>query len=288
LNVYSAADLVITVTQEDTTALRESGVRSHLVQVPNFAEVPEVTFDKKYPNRIIFIGGFNHKPNVDAIEWFVREILPILRNKWPAVELLVVGSNAPENVARLSSVPNVKFLGHQNDVSGLLGTSSVSIAPLRYGAGMKGKVTQALSWGLPVVTTTIGAQGLGAVHEKHLRLADSKEDFASEVYECLANPSRAAEMGKAGRSLIANLCGEKSIIERLEKELRLETSSIGATSRRKYTIHPRLVGLVTIWQLKKIGKVVGKACKYIFKCSVSCLPPFRSRRNRMEPSDALS
>ncbi len=110
---------------------------------------------------LLFVGGFNHQPNVDAVNWFVRDVLPTILRINSDVVLHVVGSNVPESIRQLES-SNVKIHGFLSDEELKKRYSEVRlvVAPLRYGAGVKGKIIEALHYGLPVVTTPIGAEGI--------------------------------------------------------------------------------------------------------------------------------
>ena len=103
------------------------------------------------------------------------------------------------------------MVGFVADTHPWLDDATVSVAPLRYGGGMKGKVTEALSHALPVVTTSFGAQGLGAVSGVHLHVADTAEDFADAVTLCLRDPDEAARMGLRGQQLVESACGTERV-----------------------------------------------------------------------------
>ncbi|HYH86203.1 MAG TPA: glycosyltransferase family 4 protein, partial [Pyrinomonadaceae bacterium] len=112
--------------------------------------------------------------------FFAREILPLVRQTVPGVELLVVGDNAPSDFADYARA-GVRTLGYVPDIDPLLARSRVFVAPLRFGAGMKGKIGEALAHGIPVVTTTIGAEGMSLRDGREALIADSPEDFAAAV-----------------------------------------------------------------------------------------------------------
>ncbi|MEJ7711138.1 MAG: glycosyltransferase family 4 protein [Pyrinomonadaceae bacterium] len=109
---------------------------------------------------MLFIGNFNHRPNKDAVHYFVKKIFPLLQRRIKHLKFYVVGSNMPEEITAYNS-EDIAVLGYVPNVDALFHDSRVFVTPLRYGAGMKSKVGQALSYGLPVVTTTIGAEGIG-------------------------------------------------------------------------------------------------------------------------------
>src|SRR5690606_4514163 len=121
---------------------------------------------------------FRHDPNLDGVTWFVNEIWPGVRARHPAARLTVIGSYPTRAVHALGETAGVTVLGYVPDLEPHLDRAAVAIAPLRFGAGMKGKVTDAMAAGLPVVTTTIGAQGLDLVGGRHAWIADDADAFA--------------------------------------------------------------------------------------------------------------
>ena len=134
---------------------------------------------------ILFIGGFEHPPNTDAMVWFVEEILPLVRKSIPA-RLTILGSSPSEEILRLSG-PNVEVTGYLPDVDEHFRRSRVFVAPLRYGAGMKGKVGQAMAHGLPAVMTPVGAEGIGIVDGVHGLVRSLPQEFANAVVELMTS-----------------------------------------------------------------------------------------------------
>lgn len=206
---YRCADLVIACSQEDSQALERVCTKPNIV-IPNVI--------KSHPRRsgirgnvISFVGGFRHQPNVDAVLWFVHCVYPLIRARLPDAVFRIAGSHPPDDVQALQGIPGVEVLGYVDDTTRWLDSADVSVAPLRYGAGMKGKVTEALSAGLPVVTTSVGAQGLGARSGKHLRIADSEAEFAQAVVETLEEPAMAEQMGLDGQALVETICGPQVV-----------------------------------------------------------------------------
>jgi GT2 family glycosyltransferase/glycosyltransferase involved in cell wall biosynthesis len=127
---------------------------------------------------LIFVGGYQHTPNVDAVLYFVGEVMPLVRKALPGVVFHVVGSKPPPEILALAA-PDVVVHGFVEDIGPLLDKMRVSVAPLRYGAGVKGKVGTALAAGLPTVGTPIAAEGMGVVHGKHLLIGATSEELAN-------------------------------------------------------------------------------------------------------------
>jgi glycosyltransferase involved in cell wall biosynthesis len=129
---------------------------------------------------ICFIAGFAHKPNEDAVLWFVQEIMPLILEDAPEIRLHIVGSQMPATVRALAG-PNVVVHGWVRDLVPILESVRLTIAPLRYGAGFKGKVATSLAHGVPVVGTQIALEGTGLAEEDGVLFADGARDFARAV-----------------------------------------------------------------------------------------------------------
>lgn len=129
---------------------------------------------------LIFIGGFNHPPNVDAVIYFVHEILPLVNAELGPVKTYIVGSNPPEKVKKLAS-ENVIVTGYVEDVSNLFAKARLSIAPLRYGAGVKGKINMSMAYGVPVVATPLAIEGMHLVDGVDVVLGENVETFAQGI-----------------------------------------------------------------------------------------------------------
>jgi glycosyltransferase involved in cell wall biosynthesis len=136
--------------------------------------------------QLLFIGNFSHRPNVDAVHFLGREIMPLIRKSLPAIELLVIGDNAPPEFAAYGA-NGVRLLGYVPDLDPIISSCRISVAPIRFGSGVNGKIGEALSYGLPVVTTTIGAEGWDFTNGKQALLADTADDFAAAVVRLYGN-----------------------------------------------------------------------------------------------------
>jgi GT2 family glycosyltransferase len=134
---------------------------------------------------LVFVGGFQHPPNIDAVQWFVREVAPLLRKSAPEIQFHIVGSKAPPDVLNLAG-PGVIVDGYVEDIAPFMDNCRLSVAPLRVGAGVKGKVNMAMSYGLPVVASSVAVEGMhvraGAdVSDPDVLVADSPQDFAAAI-----------------------------------------------------------------------------------------------------------
>lgn len=182
INWAKRAQITIAITTEEKQILQNEGVE-HITVIPNIHEEAFLEQEFKGFNErkdLVFIGGYAHKPNIDAALWLVSEIMPIIWAVNPSIKLWLLGSQPTEEVMNLKS-DQVFVPGYIEDVSTYFNNSRIFVAPLRYGAGMKGKIGQSLSYALPVITTAIGAEGIGLIPETDYLLATTAEDFAKQI-----------------------------------------------------------------------------------------------------------
>lgn len=181
LGVYSKADLVLTVSEEDSRLLRKEGLKSDLAVIPNIHEMHPLT-SHIHSDRLelIFIGNYIHQPNIDAVIYFCDEIMPLLRKKIPRLRLRIVGSSPTDDVKALAA-DDIEIVGFVPETTSYLLSSDISIAPLRFGGGIKGKIGEAQAHGLPVVTTSIGAEGFGFQVGIDVLVGDTPQVFADSI-----------------------------------------------------------------------------------------------------------
>lgn len=177
-----ASDVTIAITNDEKLILNNLGIEN-VVVIPNIhvnKNIQTAYASFKDRNGILFIGGYVHTPNMDAAKWLIEKIMPLVWKVNPDIHVTLLGSNPNNYILALKS-KNVSVPGYLEDVSEYFNRSKIFVAPLRYGAGMKGKIGQSLSYGLPVITTAIGAEGMGLVNEMDFLLADTEEEFAKRI-----------------------------------------------------------------------------------------------------------
>jgi O-antigen biosynthesis protein len=186
LGVCQKADVTFVVSEVEAGLLHELLPQAHVEIVSNIheSETERPGFEDRVG--ILFVGGFRHPPNVDAIKWYAIEVLPHLRRLAPSLVTRVVGSNIPAEIRALDCA-NLQILGHAEDLKPILRSSRVSIAPLRYGAGVKGKINEAMNFGIPVVATSMAIEGMHLRDGTHCLVADDPEKFAKCVVELHEN-----------------------------------------------------------------------------------------------------
>lgn len=146
---------------------------------------------------ILFIGGFDHTPNIDAVVYFVSKVFPLIRERLHDIEFHIIGSNAPAEVRKLAG-GGINVLGYVEDIQPYFEQIKLSVVPLRYGAGVKGKINSSMSYGVPVVSSTVGAEGMALVDGVDVLIADDPVDFAKAVTELYCDEELWHGLSEAG------------------------------------------------------------------------------------------
>ena len=178
LALARASDVTLVVSEEEREHLTAAAPEVESEVVANANEIAPDVPGPATRSGLLFVGGFEHVPNVDAALHLARTVMPLVWQRVEDATLTIVGAEPPAEVMGLDS-PNIKIAGWVQDLGPLLRESRAMVAPLRYGAGMKGKVTQSLAAGLPVVSSSIGVEGLQAVEGEDVLIADDPEEFAA-------------------------------------------------------------------------------------------------------------
>lgn len=150
---------------------------------------------------LLFVGGFSHGPNGDAVKWFVNEVYPLIKEK-ERIPFYIVGSNAPEEIRQMDG-DGVAFKGFvtEEELQGLYHKTRIVVVPLRYGAGVKGKVVEALYWGTPIVMTSVGAEGILGV-EGCAVIEDSAQGMAQAILSLYHDDARLTELAEGSQSYV--------------------------------------------------------------------------------------
>ncbi|MBN2378099.1 MAG: glycosyltransferase [Sedimentisphaerales bacterium] len=202
LNAYLQADTVLTVSQKEAALINNlCASRTKAFDLPDleFSQPSPYKFDER--KGILFIGNFRHSPNIDAIQYFMYEIVPLLD---PAIlrkhPIYVVGNGPTSEVFEaVGNRDNIYLLGWVPSVVPYIERACVTVAPLRYGAGIKRKLLLALTIGTPTVTTPIGAEGLGLTHEEHILIGQDSVELACFIERLLIDSDLWHKLAKKGR-----------------------------------------------------------------------------------------
>lgn len=215
LATYKKADLVLAVTSKDKEILKQEDGKLRIAVIPNIHEAAEFTDPKaRVPNSLLFVGGFSHLPNVDAVLYFCREVLPLIHGQVPDAQLTVVGSTPPAAISALAG-DRIKITGYVADVKPYLKSAFISVAPLRYGAGMKGKIGEAMSFGLPVVTTKVGMEGFGLTPGENVLVGNTAQELSEVVIALCRDRALYDKISRGGWLFMKEHFSEPLIAERL-------------------------------------------------------------------------
>lgn len=219
-------DAVLAVSEEDKIALQEAigpEKKVDITVIPIAVDTDEVAMVTRQPeaDHILHIGTMYWPPNVDGILWFINQVYPLIRSKRPKTVFDVVGARPPQEIMSLSgNGTGVNVTGYVPDPAPYRQQAGVMVVPLRAGGGMRVKILEALAQGLPIVSTTLGCEGIAVTHSQNILIADTPQEFAEAVLRLLENPQFAAELGCNGRQLAEQLYDYRQVCKPLENVYR--------------------------------------------------------------------
>ena len=164
---------------------------------------------------IIFTGTMWYEPNVDAVKYFAREIFPLLREDLPDIEFVIVGDKPTEDVIVLSKEKGISVTGYTDDIRPYLSTASIFVAPIRMGSGTRLKILSAMCAGLPVVSTSVGCEGLDVVDDENICIAESPQQFRDKIIRLLEEKDYRERIATGGKRLVEKKYSREVIEEKL-------------------------------------------------------------------------
>lgn len=199
--ICNQAMAVMAVSDEDRLALRDAGATGSISVIPIAVDVAGIQAVQRQDDAkaILSMATMYWPPNVDSVLWFEREVLPLIRREIPDAPFWVLGKGPPAEVRALAQDPLIEITGYVEDPTTYLQQSALLVVPLRAGGGMRVKILEALARGLPVVSTTIGAEGIAVESGTHLLIADEPADFAQAVIRILRDRTFADRLAETGR-----------------------------------------------------------------------------------------
>ena len=196
------ADAVLTHSPHEAAALQRAVPQARVHTVPWHVAARPTCVPSAHRRGLAFIGGFGHAPNADAADWLVHEVMPLVWRVDPSIQCLLAGSDMPEAMLRLET-PGVTVLGHVDDLTAtVFDRVRLTVAPLRFGAGIKGKVLASFAAGVPCVTTPVAAEGLALGPALRALVADGAAALAATICRVHADEAEQAAVAEAGLALI--------------------------------------------------------------------------------------
>ncbi len=212
-------DHTVAMSAPDKVALRDVAPNAPITVVPNGVDLdaylhyrgPTIKHD------LVFIGKMDFRPNIDAVLWFAREVLPLIQARRPQTTFAVVGQRPHPRLDTLRDDPTITITGYVDEVHPYIAGATVYIIPLRVGGGTRLKVLEAMAMQKPIVSTTVGAEGFPVVNGKELVLADDPAAFAHAVLKLLESPTLRAKLALAGQTFARASYGWDMLVPQLER-----------------------------------------------------------------------
>lgn len=219
--MYRKADKVLTLTPEGKRELLEICPELDISIVPHGVDVDYFSFHPldESEKSLVFVGNYLHYPNVDAVLYFHRAIWPLIKSRFPDMKFYIVGQSPPVEVESLSLDPSIIVTGKVADVRPFLKKGRIFICPVTLGGGFRGKILEAMAAGRPVVSTSLGSEGIPAVHGENILIADEPQEFAKAVAALIDNPDLAEKLGRNARKLMEEQYAWEKGVQVLERIL---------------------------------------------------------------------
>lgn len=207
-NLTGVVDAIFTCSQDDLEQLvkMNQGALNGVI-IPNGVTInplpAAMAVSKPVADNIFFCGSLNYHPNFEGLHWFYEKVWPVIINGYPQAKLTVVGSGSPAaQLANLRNDKSVIFAGMVPDVNPYYEQAAVSIVPLLSGSGTRLKILEAMSKGVPIVSTSVGAEGINYIDGKDILIADDINGFAQKVISLLKNQEKRLQMQQNARELV--------------------------------------------------------------------------------------
>ncbi len=222
--LFNSADAILTFsTFEAATISKDLPEKRNIYIIPPYLydELPFEGFPSDYVlppfddrKDIAFLGGFGHSPNADAVIWFIKECFPHIVAQLPDMKLFVIGSDPPKDIMDLQS-ENIVVTGYVKDLKQYFQKIKLCVAPVRWGAGVKGKIVTSMYYGVPVVTTSLGAEGMSLTDGEHVLIADTPESLAAKVVELYSSRDIWEKLSKNSLQYVKERFSKKAALEKL-------------------------------------------------------------------------
>jgi len=235
LGVIGSSDLTWVVSAVERELLAADAPGAPVQVLSNLHRVNGAGAPFDHRRDLVFVGGFRHPPNVDAVQWFVHEVFPQVRARLPEVVFHCIGGDVPAQIAALAAIDGVRVHGHVADIAPYMDGARLALAPLRYGAGVKGKVNLSMAHGQPVVATTCAVEGMHLRADEDVLVGDDAAAFAAAIvrgYEDEALWTRLAANGLRNVETHFSLDAGRAVVRELVARARATRESALAAGLR--------------------------------------------------------
>jgi len=200
-------DAHITVSQRDAERLRTISPDARIFVIENGVDIDfysDLGANDESLRRLVFVGSMDYHANIDAAVNFAREVWPQVRERQPKLIFTIVGKDPAPEVRGLAQIHGIEVTGTVDDVRPFYRDASVSVVPLKVGGGSRLKILEAMAAGVPVVSTTLGAEGLEVHHDENILIADTNEQLVAAITSVIENKTRRDHLSAAGRALVSS------------------------------------------------------------------------------------
>lgn len=217
-DMYRQADKILTLTPQGKQELLDICPDLNISVVPHGVDVNHFSFSsvENEEKSVIFVGNYLHYPNADAALYFTKEIWPDLKNRIPGIKFYIVGQAPPPEIENLSQDESIIVTGTVDEVTPYLRKGRVFICPVRLGGGFRGKILEAMSIGRPVISTSLGAEGIPVQNRENIIIADNAIDFAKGISDLMNDSKLYQKIRMNARRLIEEKYAWEKGVEVLE------------------------------------------------------------------------
>lgn len=202
LAVIAAADISVVVSEAERELLKADAPNAEIELLSNLHELAIGGLPFAERRGLLFVGGFRHPPNIDAVRWFADAVLPQVQAEIEGVSFDVIGADPPAEIRELGARTGIKVHGHVPDITPWMDGARIALAPLRFGAGVKGKINLSMAHGQPVVATSCAVEGMHLRDGHDVLVADSAADFAAAIVRLYRDESLWQQLAEHGRENI--------------------------------------------------------------------------------------
>lgn len=199
LHLLNKYDVLVPITTRDADVFNLLGNKAPIHVAPAGINTNEITPDRtnlEYPS-IFHLGALDWTPNQEGISWFLENVWPKVTDKHPKLKFYIAGRNAPDwFVQKIKSQKHVVFLGEVDDACDFMNSKAIMAVPLLSGSGMRIKIIEGMALGKTIVSTSIGAEGINAIHDKNILIADNANDFINEIDKCISDQNLFTQIGE--------------------------------------------------------------------------------------------